>query len=221
MRRPKLPAFTGCLALAMLMSACGGGGDGHSVSNASASNIRLTQSATITFNGAGLDEGVEVSVSGPCTNPQRVGASTATTLQYTCKVEGLGRITASAVNADGTQVYARLSFDVPEPRVLLAVTDGQRSGTMTLDLDARAAPLAVAQFLEYVNGSFYRDTVIHRVDPRVGIMGGGYVVATGGALTAKPPTRPALSLERTGLPNVRGAVAMVRTGPAGSVNSVS
>jgi len=209
-----------CIVLAALLGACGGGGDGHSVSNASASNVRLTQSTTITFNGAGLDEGVEVQVSGPCSNLQRMGGATPTTLQYSCRVEGVGRITASAVSADGTRVYGRLAFDVPEPRVLLALTDGTWSGTLTLDLDARSAPQAVTQFLEYVNGGFYRDTIIHRARPGVGILGGGYVVATDGALANKVPTRPALPAEPSNLPRLRGAIGMVRPAGTGSANAI-
>ena len=36
-------------------------------------------------------------------------------------------------------------------------------GEITLELDAEKAPVTVANFLEYVDGGFYNNTVFHRV----------------------------------------------------------
>ncbi len=47
-------------------------------------------------------------------------------------------------------------------------------GIITLQLDAEKAPLSVANFLDYVNGGFYSNTVFHRVIPNFMIQGGGF-----------------------------------------------
>lgn len=47
-------------------------------------------------------------------------------------------------------------------------------GIITLQLDAEKAPLSVANFIDYVNGGFYSNTVFHRVIPNFMIQGGGF-----------------------------------------------
>lgn len=217
------------LALAMpllMLSACGGGGGSASVVNAGATNTRFGQAMSITFSGQGLDEGVEMRIDGPCENPTRQAGSTAFSLQYTCTVNGIGRIAASVVDSSGGVVLGSLVVDIPLPQVTMTVTDGTRSGTVVMELDPRAAPRTVTHFLGYLGSGFYAGTVFHRVDPDRAILGGGYTAGTDGALTLKAPTRNTVALETSSLSNLRGTVALYRdpgastSGPLFFINTV-
>jgi peptidyl-prolyl cis-trans isomerase A (cyclophilin A) len=88
-------------------------------------------------------------------------------------------------------------------------------GDILLELDAERAPITVANFLAYVDAGFYSGTLFHRVIPRFIVQGGGYTED----MSLKPPIRPAIALEaRNGLKNVRGAIAMARSGNPNSAN---
>jgi len=47
-------------------------------------------------------------------------------------------------------------------------------GDITLELDAEKAPITVANFLQYVESSFYDGTIFHRVIDGFMIQGGGF-----------------------------------------------
>ena len=47
-------------------------------------------------------------------------------------------------------------------------------GDITLELDAEKAPITVANFLQYVESSFYYGTIFHRVIDGFMIQGGGF-----------------------------------------------
>jgi peptidyl-prolyl cis-trans isomerase B (cyclophilin B) len=80
-------------------------------------------------------------------------------------------------------------------------------GDVKLELDEARAPLSVANFLSYVNDSFYDGTIFHRVISDFMIQGGGFEPGM-----KQKPTRAAIKNESpNGLSNVRGAVAMART----------
>lgn len=211
-------AASAAIAVLALLAGCGGASS-VTVTNATASNARFSQNMTITFNGQGLEKGVEVRVDGPCNNLTRVAGDSSTTLQYTCLVAGVGRITPMLVDSGDGLVYSTLKVDVPLPRVSLTVTDGSRSGILVLELEPSAAPLSVSQFLAYTSTGFYNNTLFHRVRPETAILGGGFVVDSSGAITAKSPTRPEVALETTGLRNLRGTVAMYREQALNSGNA--
>jgi cyclophilin family peptidyl-prolyl cis-trans isomerase len=191
------------------------------MTNAGATSVRYAQTMTISFNGQGLDEaGVEARIDGPCSDLKRVAGGTATLLQYTCRVDGIGRITSQLIDGTSGLVYGSLKVDVPAPRVTMSVTDGTRSGTIVLELRPDLAPLTVAQFMGYLSDGFYTNTLFHRVRPDTAILGGGFVSDTDGLVSAKLVTRADVPLEQTGLKNVRGAVAMYRETDPGSGNSM-
>jgi peptidyl-prolyl cis-trans isomerase A (cyclophilin A) len=97
------------------------------------------------------------------------------------------------------------------PRVLLATS----AGDITVELDAEKAPKTVANFLDYVKAGHYDGTVFHRVMDGFMIQGGGFT-----AEMTQKPTRPPVALEsRSGLKNVRGAIAMARTAVPDSATS--
>lgn len=80
-------------------------------------------------------------------------------------------------------------------------------GTITVELDPEEAPLTVANFLRYVEGGHYEQTIFHQVLKGYVIMGGGF----GTDLREKrshPPIRN--EAQRCKLKNVAGTIAMVR-----------
>jgi len=82
------------------------------------------------------------------------------------------------------------------------------AGDIVLELDRDNAPITVKNFLGYVESGFYDGTVFHRVIDDFMIQGGGYDEQLN-----KKETGPAIRNEATnGLKNVRGSIAMARTG---------
>ncbi|HEY0957552.1 MAG TPA: peptidylprolyl isomerase [Roseateles sp.] len=116
------------------------------------------------------------------------------------------------------------STPTPVPPVTLTVTHKVRltttQGVIELGLDRTHAPLSVDNFLKYVNDGFYTNTVFHRVIRDFVIQGGGVARNAAGALQEKTPTYGPIALEsRNGLSNVRGTLAMARTGVPDSATS--
>ena len=82
-------------------------------------------------------------------------------------------------------------------------------GTITLELDAKKAPISTLNFIQYAQSNFYDGTVFHRVMPNFMIQGGGFTetidLKTAGL-------RPPIKNEwKNGLKNVRGTISMART----------
>lgn len=88
-------------------------------------------------------------------------------------------------------------------------------GTFKLELDTRAAPLTVANFLSLVDSGFYDGTIFHRIIPGFMIQGGGYT--PGNKSKESDDTIPNES--GNGLGNFRGTIAMARTGDPHSAGS--
>jgi len=65
-----------------------------------------------------------------------------------------------------------------EKNDLIRVRMATTMGDIVLQLDAKKAPIAVENFLRYVDERFYDRTVIHRVIPHFLIQGGGYTTAS-------------------------------------------
>ena len=89
------------------------------------------------------------------------------------------------------------------------------AGDIVIELDAEKAPKSVDNFLRYVKAGHYDGVIFHRVIENFMIQTGGYKPDL-----SEKPTRPAIALEsRNGLSNVRGSVAMARTGIPDSATS--
>ena len=87
-------------------------------------------------------------------------------------------------------------------RVIIKTTQG----AITLELDAKAAPATVANFLSYVDQSGYDNTIFHRVIEGFMIQGGGHYRDL-----AESPSGPSLRNEAdNGLRNEVGTIAMAR-----------
>jgi peptidyl-prolyl cis-trans isomerase B (cyclophilin B) len=81
-------------------------------------------------------------------------------------------------------------------------------GSVKLALDADRAPKTVENFLGYVDAGHYDGTIFHRVIDGFMVQGGGFDGAY-----QKKATRASIQNEAdNGLKNLRGTVAMARTG---------
>jgi cyclophilin family peptidyl-prolyl cis-trans isomerase len=97
------------------------------------------------------------------------------------------------------------------PLVLVETT----MGSFKLELDSRAAPLTVRHFVSLVESGFYDGLIFHRVIPGFMAQGGGYT--PGLKLKEDDATIPNES--GNGISNMRGTIAMARTGDPHSANS--
>ncbi len=94
-------------------------------------------------------------------------------------------------------------------------------GTIVIDLDAETAPITTANFLSYAEAGFFDGadgqgaTVFHRVVDGFVAQGGGYT-ASG---TEKSTQDPIVLESDVGLSNLRGTIAMARTGVPDSATS--
>lgn len=88
-------------------------------------------------------------------------------------------------------------------------------GTFKLELDGKAAPLTVAHFLELVDSGFYDGTLFHRIIPGFMAQGGGYTPG----FKHKETDDTVPNESGNGLSNLRGTIAMARTGDPHSANS--
>ena len=82
------------------------------------------------------------------------------------------------------------------------------NGVIVLALDAAKAPATVANFLAYVDAGHYDGTLFHRVIPGFMIQGGGF----DRDFRQKEPRKPIANEAGNGLRNLRGTIAMARTG---------
>jgi len=80
-------------------------------------------------------------------------------------------------------------------------------GNILLELDPKAAPTTVENFLDYVNKGFYSDTIFHRVIKDFMIQGGGFTQD----FTKKDVGAGIKNEADNGLKNLRGTIAMART----------
>lgn len=81
-------------------------------------------------------------------------------------------------------------------------------GRFSIELDAAHAPASVENFLRYVDKKHYDGTIFHRVIPTFMVQGGGY-----DERYQRRDTLPPVANEAdNGLKNLRGTVAMARTG---------
>jgi len=88
-------------------------------------------------------------------------------------------------------------------------------GDITLELYPDKAPKSVENFLGYVKSGFYDGTVFHRVIEGFMIQGGGFTKDL-----HQKSTKAAIAIEsKNGLSNLRGTLAMARTGDPNSATA--
>lgn len=88
-------------------------------------------------------------------------------------------------------------------------------GTMKIELYPDKAPKTVENFLQYAREGFYDGTVFHRVISGFMIQGGGFTPD----MSEKETRAPIENEASNGLKNVRGSIAMARTGDPHSASS--
>ena len=81
-------------------------------------------------------------------------------------------------------------------------------GVIVIELNAEKAPNTVANYLSYVNDGFYDGTIFHRVIKDFMVQGGGFTEE----FVQKTPKASIKNEANNGLSNVRGSLAMARTG---------
>ncbi len=89
------------------------------------------------------------------------------------------------------------------PRVRLETS----KGVIVLELDAKAAPKTVENFLAYARDGFYDGTIFHRVIKGFMVQGGGFTAD----MKQKKTNDPVENEADNGLVNARGTIAMART----------
>jgi peptidyl-prolyl cis-trans isomerase A (cyclophilin A) len=80
-------------------------------------------------------------------------------------------------------------------------------GNFIVELYPEKAPKTVANFLQYVNSGFYKDTIFHRVINHFMIQGGGF----NADMSEKETHAPVVNEANNGLLNEPGTIAMART----------
>ena len=88
-------------------------------------------------------------------------------------------------------------------------------GTITVELNDEAAPVTVANFVDYANSGHYDGTIFHRVIDGFMIQGGGFTKD----MNQKPTKAPIRNEAANGLRNARGTIAMARTAVVDSATS--
>ena len=88
-------------------------------------------------------------------------------------------------------------------------------GDIVVELLEEAAPISCENFRQYVADGFFADTIFHRVIPNFMIQGGGM-----NADMSRKETRASIKNEAAnGEKNLRGTLAMARTGEVDSATS--
>ena len=101
------------------------------------------------------------------------------------------------------------------PALAQTVKISTSMGDITVALDKAKAPKSVENFIKYINSGHYTGTVFHRVISDFMIQGGGM----DGDLVEKSTKEPIELESANGLSNVRGTLAMARTGVPNSATS--
>ena len=92
-------------------------------------------------------------------------------------------------------------------------------GSFTLELEPKAAPKTVANFMKYVHTGFYKGTIFHRVISTFMIQGGGFTADLKKKAGDPPIVNEGKEALAAGLHNTRGTIAMARTNDPHSATS--
>lgn len=115
-------------------------------------------------------------------------------------------VTTSIPGGEGEATPAVSGQKAPVERATPTVRIETTKGAFTVELDPEHAPLSVENFLSYVQGGHYDQTIFHQVVD-------GYIALAGGFNTdysEKPAQTPIRNEAHNGLANKRGTIAMAR-----------
>ncbi len=88
-------------------------------------------------------------------------------------------------------------------------------GDIVIELNEKAAPVTVKNFLRYAEEGFYDGTIFHRVIPNFMIQGGGFK----SDMQQKKTHEQIVNEAKNGLKNDRGTIAMARTNDPNSATA--
>jgi peptidyl-prolyl cis-trans isomerase A (cyclophilin A)/peptidyl-prolyl cis-trans isomerase B (cyclophilin B) len=111
-------------------------------------------------------------------------------------------------------LYAKQAARLIDEREIM-ITIVTSHGKIVVELFEETAPLSCENFRQYVADGFFSDTVFHRVMPNFMIQGGGMAADMGRKETRAPIKNEAQNGEK----NLRGTLAMARTGEVDSATS--
>lgn len=103
----------------------------------------------------------------------------------------------------------------PESQESIMVVIKTSKGDIKVELNEKAAPVTVKNFLGYVDAGHYNGTIFHRVIDGFMIQGGGFTKN----MMQKPTRAPIINEAANGLGNERGTIAMARTSDINSATS--
>jgi cyclophilin family peptidyl-prolyl cis-trans isomerase len=200
------------LALVSILTACGGStGFPPVITAVKPQSLSYGRTATIYLGGKDLRSSLVVESGGGCTSPSFGTSSSTDTLVLNCLVTVVGDLPLTIKSATGEVIYTT-TLSVPKPEVSIITS----KGSFTLELDLATAPITVKNFLSYVRGGYYSNTLFHRVIPGFVAQAGGYTTG----LVRKPGQLDPIELESNkGLSNARATVAMARTNVFNSATS--
>ena len=197
---------------AFILSGCGGSsGFEPVVTGIKAQSVQYGHTATLLIGGKDLRSSLVVDSSGACLNPVFDSSSSTEVLVLNCLLKGAGDLPLVVKSESGSVLYTTV-LTVPNPEVTIITS----KGAITVELNPKAAPISVNNFLSYAGSGFYRDVLFHRVIAGFVVQAGGYTAG----MVKKTSTNPAIQLESNlGLSNVRGSIAMARTSIFNSATS--
>jgi cyclophilin family peptidyl-prolyl cis-trans isomerase len=195
-----------------LLTACGGSTGFQPVVTAiKPQSLSYGRTATIYLGGKDLRSSLVVESGGACTSPSFASNSSTDLLVLNCLVTVVGDLPLTIKSDTGEFIYTT-TLTVPKPQVSIITN----KGSFTLELDLATAPITVKNFLSYVRGGYYSNTLFHRVIPGFVAQAGGYTTG----LVRKPGQLDPIELESNkGLSNARATVAMARTNVFNSATS--
>jgi cyclophilin family peptidyl-prolyl cis-trans isomerase len=108
-------------------------------------------------------------------------------------------------------IFVMNSESAAAPSILIETS----KGSITVELNEEKAPITVKNFLSYVDSGFFDGLIFHRVIPGFMIQGGGMTED----LKQKETQAPIKIESSNGLKNVKGSIAMARTGNPNSATA--
>ena len=118
-------------------------------------------------------------------------------------------MTTLAVAMDHVGMDQSADMEQPTDKNTKQVILATNRGDIVIQLDPKAAPITVDNFLQYVNSGFYDGLVFHRVIDNFMIQGGGFTPDMHERVAREPIKNESELDER--LANQRGTIAMART----------
>ena len=202
--------FTATCCL-MLLASCGGGSaDNQQINEMQVKSLAYGNQAAIYFAGVFMRADMTVAT-GACKNPTWNAQSTPGLMLLNCTITATGEQPIAITGSNGQVIYKSV-ITVSQPQVTMVTT----KGTIVMELNPTVAPVSVNNFLAYAKGSYYNNTLFHRVIPGFVAQGGGYTTG----LVQKAGQNEPIALESNkGLFNTRSALAMARTTAADSATS--